>query len=139
MALSLILTGHLLATSVMVGIIWFVQLIHYPLFAEYVRSEWPRVSTRHQLLTSRLVFVPMLTEVVLSVLWVILDCHWLSLTALVLTGVTGFSTVLISVPIHQKLEAHWDDQLHRRLCRTNWIRTIAWTAHALLLTLASYL
>ncbi len=30
---AVLLTSHLLATSAMVGLIWFVQVVHYPLFA----------------------------------------------------------------------------------------------------------
>ena len=31
---TLILLGHLAATLFMVGVIWFVQVVHYPLFAK---------------------------------------------------------------------------------------------------------
>ena len=39
------------------------------------------------------------------------------------------TTVLVSAPIHGRLGAGRDLRLLARLVRTNWIRTVAWTAH----------
>jgi hypothetical protein len=42
------------------------------------------------------------------------------------------STVLWQAPAHRKLAKGFDASVHRTLVRTNWIRTAAWTALALL-------
>lgn len=42
---------HLATTLVMVGIIWFVQLIHYPLFGRVDAKEFPAYSQAHSRLT----------------------------------------------------------------------------------------
>jgi len=41
-------------------------------------------------------------------------------------------TVLASISAHTRLAAGFDAHVHARLVRTNWIRTLAWTAHAVL-------
>lgn len=41
------------------------------------------------------------------------------------------TTAFVSAPLHDRLAADFDDDAHRRLVSTNWIRTFAWTARAL--------
>ena len=43
------------------------------------------------------------------------------------------STVALSVPRHQRMLEHPTPELGRALVRTNWPRTVAWTAHAVIL------
>jgi hypothetical protein len=38
--------------------------------------------------------------------------------------------VLVSAPLHERLNAHFDPALLDRLIATNWIRTAAWTVRA---------
>ena len=51
---------------------------------------------------------------------------------LVLVVVIWLSTALFQVPQHRRLESGFDEQAHRRLVNTNWIRIIAWTARSIL-------
>ncbi|MGL6074153.1 MAG: hypothetical protein ACRC8S_08330 [Fimbriiglobus sp.] len=140
MTLSHVLTLHLMATSFMFAIVLFVHFVHYPLMADYNRERWPSISQTHQRFTSRIVFGPMLVEVLTSLAWV----GWqpgglLAWLGLILTAVTGFTTVLVSVPLHQKLEADWSDDTHRRLCRTNGLRVVGWGGHVAVLLAATTL
>jgi hypothetical protein len=43
-------------------------------------------------------------------------------------GTTG----LVQVPLHAALTEGFDPAAHRRLVRTNWIRTVAWALRAAL-------
>ena len=38
------------------------------------------------------------------------------------------STMVLQVPCHRRLETGFDAAVARRLVRTNWVRTFAWTA-----------
>jgi hypothetical protein len=38
-------------------------------------------------------------------------------------------TVVASVPAHRALGDGFDASAHARLVTTNWLRTVAWTAH----------
>lgn len=50
-----------------------------------------------------------------------------------LLGLALLSTVLVQVPLHSRLAAGHDVDAARRLISTNWVRTFAWTARAVLL------
>jgi hypothetical protein len=54
---------------------------------------------------------------------------WWGLVLLVL--IWG-STLALQVPQHRRLERGFDAAAHRRLVRTNWIRTFAWTARGII-------
>ena len=40
------------------------------------------------------------------------------------------TTVLVSAPLHERLNPHFDPATLDRLIATNWIRTVAWTVRA---------
>ena len=49
-----------------------------------------------------------------------------------LVAFTWLVTWRASIPSHQKLSVAFDTAAHRRLVRTNWLRTGAWTLRAIL-------
>ena len=51
---------------------------------------------------------------------------------LALLAVIWLSTALVQVPLHRRLQGGFDAAAHRRLVRTNWLRTAAWTLRAAL-------
>lgn len=126
------LLANAAATWFMCGVIWLVQLVHYPQFARYTREQFREAMLDHQRLTGRVVFGPMLVELVTAAaLVVIRPGSPLAWVGLALVGVWGFSTVLVQIPLHNRLaERGFDPNVHRQLVRTNWVRTGAWTARA---------
>lgn len=58
----LILALNLVSTLFMVGLIWFVQIVHYPLFKSVGESEFVEYQLQHQKLTTWVVAGPMLLE-----------------------------------------------------------------------------
>jgi hypothetical protein len=133
---QLLLTTHLAATLFMTGLIWFVQIVHYPLFSMVSRSAFPDYEVRHTALTTWIVAPPMLVELVTAVLLfgvrpVNVSTRDLTL-GLALLAVTWFSTALLQVPYHEALKRGFDAAAHRRLVSTNWVRTVAWSLRGLL-------
>jgi hypothetical protein len=57
---------------------------------------------------------------------------WLALLGLLLVVVIWVSTAYVQVPCHKALDDRLDATVVNRLVRTNWIRTLAWTARGLL-------
>ena len=117
--------AHCAATWFMVGLIWFVQVSHYPLFrladpVAYVPAHIRR--------TTLVVAPPMLLELALSVLLVWSRPGPLAWTGLALLFFVWLSTALLQVPIHRRLARGFEAAPHRRLVRTNWIRTVLWSA-----------
>lgn len=134
---SLALVLNLASTGVMIGIIWFVQVVHYPLFARVGADGYPAYQAAHGRRTTLVVAGPMLLEAGTG-LWLALapppslppGRAWLGLA---LIGVIWLSTALLQVPMHGRLERGFDAAAHRRLVLGNWVRTVAWTARGLLL------
>jgi hypothetical protein len=127
-----LLFTHAAATWFMVGVIWFVQIVHYPLFAEVSRDATAPYAYEHQRRTGWVVGPVMLVEMASAILVTLFRPAGLHLpivlAGLFLLAVVWISTFALQIPIFAKLLIGFDESLHRRLVRTNWIRTVAWTA-----------
>ena len=129
---------HLISTAFMVGVIWYVQLVHYPMFDEYEKEKFSKVHNRHQILTTFVVGPMMLLEVV-SACFIFDSALFLAqplwlVSALLLLGV-WMSTAFLQMPCHFKLEKQFSSRALKFLVRSNWLRTLAWTARLICLTL----
>lgn len=133
---------HLAATAVMAGIIWFVQVVHYPLMALVGRDGYPAYQAAHARRTTFVVMPPMLVELATGVWLALRPSPYFPASAawagLALLAVVWLSTFFLQVPEHGRLERGFDPAAHRRLVRGNWIRTAAWTLRGVLV-LASVL
>lgn len=131
-----LLAAHLGVTCAMVGLIWFVQVVHYPLFAAVGADGFAAYERAHQRRTSFVVGPCMGAEGVLALVLVARPPDGLGralpLVGLALLGVVQASTVLLQVPAHGALAAGFDARAARRLVRTNWVRTAGWTARGVL-------
>lgn len=124
-------------TVFMTGLIWFVQVVHYPLMASVGRDQFFIYSQQHQARTTWVVAGPMLAEACLAIWIVVSNPHliqkpWYFASSLLLVAIWA-STAFLQVPLHQKLGFGFDEHRIHKLVRTNWIRTIAWTTRAFLL------
>lgn len=132
-----ILVLHFAATWFLVGLIWIVQVVHYPLFARVGSAEFASYEAAHAnlitLVVGPLMLLELLTAVALLTLWPSSLPGWVAWLGLALVGLIWLTTMLVSVPLHAKLAAGFDAQTHALLVATNWIRTLAWTARGLLL------
>lgn len=57
-----VLLAHVAATLFMVGVIWFVQVVHYPLFPRVGPEKFSLYLEAHSRLTTYVVGSPMLVE-----------------------------------------------------------------------------
>lgn len=120
------------ATFFLVGLIWMVQIVHYPLFDDVGDTNYTRYQERHQNNITLIVAPVMLIELATAVLmiWIVderID-KTLVYLGLGLVVLVWLSTALIQVPCHEKLVRGFDPVAYRWLVNSNWIRTIAWTA-----------
>jgi len=119
------------ATAAMGGLIWFVQVVHYPLFAAVDRSAFEAYEQRHRWLTGFVVGPLMAVETLTALAAVLLTSgatRWWAIVGVVMLALIHASTVTIQVPLHVALSNGFDPVLHRRLVRSNWLRTVLWTA-----------
>jgi hypothetical protein len=126
-----ILLVHLAATFYMVGLIWFVQRVHYPLFGAVGADNFAAYSQSHVARTGPIVGPAMIVEGATAAILL------LATPSAIPSSLVGFgaglllviwlSTGLLQVPRHRDLIAGFDATAHRRLVTTNWIRTLAWS------------
>lgn len=117
----------------MTGVICFVQGVHYPLFRQVGKNSFFRYQKQHQKLTSYIVVGPMLAELVSAC---IAPVHW---TAVSLLALIWISTFYLQVPLHSQLLKEKSEENITRLVRSNYLRTLAWLARSLILSLAIFL
>ncbi len=116
------------------GVIWLVQLAHYPFFHRTDRDRFREHMSFHKVRVSFIVMPLMLTELGTSL--------WLSLMAddFILLHRAGLGIVILiwlvtfftSVPLHEKLSGGYDEPTVQKLVNTNWIRTLLWTLKSVL-------
>ena len=129
--MKLIFVLHVLSTLLMVGVIWMVQLVHYPLFAHVGAEQFPQYEGLHRTWISMLVMPLMLIEIGTGALLLLsapagISPLWFWAGA-VLLGVIWASTFFIQVPLHDQILKAFDVEAIQRLVRSNWIRTMAWS------------
>ena len=129
---------HYAATLFMAGVIWVVQVVHYPLFARVGAAGYAAYQAGHVRLIAYVVTPVMLLELATAVAWGAAfakrgpaGAAWVNLAGL---AVIWGSTALLQVPAHGRLAEGFDAAAHRRLLDTNWIRTIVWSLRAAGLT-----
>ena len=131
-----LLIANIVSTWYMVGLIWMVQIVHYPLFAKVGSDQFTGYQISHQSLTTLVVGPPMLIEIVTAVLLIWIRPAaipaWSIFAALGLLAIVWAATALLQVPCHEKLTDGFDATIHGRLVSSNWIRTVAWTARGVL-------
>jgi hypothetical protein len=131
---KLVLTLHAASTWAMFGLIWFVQIVHYPLFV-FARAHFTDFETQHRSLTGIVVAPLMLLELSTATLLLFPSFGvevWVRCAAFALLGAVWVSTVLLQVPMHNLLNEGYYAAAHRRLVTTNWARTVAWSLRAVL-------
>lgn len=130
----------------MTGVIWMVQLAHYPLMAHIEPESFKAYQSANLPSTTWVVMPMMMLEVVFAagqalVLFILnfdapnLALHLSSIGALI---IVWLSTFFLQVPLHQKLLSQKDEKLIRKLVATNWIRTSAWSLRSFILIFLLY-
>jgi hypothetical protein len=138
---ELLLMTNLAATWFMVGLIWFVQLVHYPQFAGIGAGEFRAAHARHTRFTTYVVGPPMLVEGVTALALLVLRpapvSAWTAWAGATLVGVIWMSTAFLQVPCHNRLASEFDKDRCGQLVKGNWVRTVAWTTRGLLMLWAA--
>ena len=112
----------------MTGLIWFVQIVHYPMLARYPAAMFPGIAREHCDRTGFVVGPLMLVEAASGGLCLLAGVgEPVFLLSLGLLALIWLSTAAVQVPLHRRLLREWDPRAAGRLSRTNWVRTVAWT------------
>ncbi len=127
----MLLLIHAGATLYMTGLIWFVQVVHYPLMARVGEGGFAEYEKHHQRLTMWVVGPPMLVELATAI-WLLIAPTagvdlWMTNAGLAMVVLLWLSTAFMQVPQHRKLEGGFDPAAHRLLVKSNWLRTVLWS------------
>lgn len=132
---TLISTIHLAVTWALFGLIWVVQLVHYPAFRFIEPTQFQEFQGMHMQSITLIVMPLMLAELGLAAIeaqrarfrgW--------PLASLGLVILIWLSTFFWQMPLHDHLLSGKDNTVIDELVAGNSLRTALWTVKALLLT-----
>jgi hypothetical protein len=138
---------QVVSTAMMTGLVWFVQLVHYPLFQTVsdLSSEeaFGQYAEKHTRQTTWVVAPLMLCEAGTGIYLLyeppkVIPMEWI----LWLTGLLILNWVLTafwSVPMHNQLVKGFHPKAHRWLMWSNTVRTLTWSVRTVLVTGMAYL
>ena len=116
----------------MTGLIWTMQILNYPLLALVDPGDVPRYEQAH----NRRFFWLVGPGVTVTAVTTALSLAWrpsgvplaVPVVAMALLAIIIADTIRHGAPSHARLAQRFDAGVHTRLVRTNWIRTVAWSA-----------
>jgi hypothetical protein len=115
----------------MVGFIWTMQILHYPLFDKVGRDPLAAYETEH---TRRFGFL-VGPGIVLVALTAVIQVATRPATTPLIGAVAEVvlliaiivSTALYQAPQHGNLSSGFDPRVYKTLVNSNWVRTVAWS------------
>jgi hypothetical protein len=133
-----VLVAHAAVTWFMVGLIWTIQSVHYPLFVRVGSPFFERYESEHTSRMARLLAIPAGLELATGLALVWTRPEGLGLIPVLIAGallaIIWVTTAVIQVPLHNRLKAGYDRSVVLRLVSSNWLRTGLWTARGALVT-----
>ena len=129
-----VVIAHLAATWFMVGLIWTIHTVHYPLFAQVGDATYVDFQAEHVERIGRLLLLPWSVEGITAAIILVIAINRRDRELLVpaIVGALAMGVVLIisgfwSAPAHSQLADGFDADVHRRLMMADLVRTLAWT------------
>ena len=120
----------------MMGLIWFIQVVHYPLHAHVGAEQFSNYQHLHMNWTTFVVGPPMLIEMVTTVFFLITPPlhvpYWMLVIGAFFLSMIWGSTIIFQVPFHSTLTKSFEVNTHKKLVMSNWIRTFFWSCRGIL-------
>jgi len=126
---------HLITTSMMVAIIWIVQILHYPTFLFIDKKQYTEFQQFHMKKISYIIIPIMIVELFsgLGILFLTQKGQILFYGSLALLVLIWMLTGLLFTKYHSELSKKYNQETILQLIRFNWIRTLLWTIRLALL------
>ena len=133
--LSLLIDIHFLSTSIMVGVIWVIQLLHYPSFHFIQKFNYPKFQQFHMSRISFIVIPAMIIEFITGILMLQFgfSSNFLFISSLFILLVIWVITLVFFTKMHQGLISGYNKLIVDRLISINWSRTLLWSIRLLVL------
>lgn len=125
---------HLSLCFVMIGVIWVIQLVHYPSFKYIDQNEFIKFERFHMNRISFIVVPIMTLELLTAIILTVFlsktnSWHFFNTIFLVFTW---FFTFFVSARLHKRLLQRYSLDLIQKLTSSNWARTTIWSIRGLL-------
>ncbi len=137
--MSFIFLFNLVLSFIALGLIWTIQLVHYPSMKYIPKDRFPEYHNFHSIRISILAIPLMFAELFTSIILLYQNLNnaiqTIFIVNLILVLLIWLSTFLIQVPLHNVLSKEKNTEKLSKLIFSNWIRTILWTARSILMIL----
>ena len=138
---NFVLLGHLIFTSIMTGVIWVIQIVHYPSF-HFIEKELYTAFQKFHMNKISIIVIPIMLAELITGMMLFLDksskSPFLIISFVILVLIWLITGVFFS-KAHNELIAGYQELVVTQLVAMNWIRTLLWTLRLLLLTYFVYL
>ena len=138
---NFVLLGHLIFTSIMTGVIWVIQIVHYPSF-HFIEKELYTAFQKFHMNKISIIVIPIMLAELITGMMLFLDTSskspFLIISFVILVLIWLITGVFFS-KAHKELMTGYQELVVNQLVVMNWIRTLLWTLRLLLLTYFVYL
>ena len=138
---NFVLLGHLIFTSIMTGVIWVIQIVHYPSF-HFIEKELYTAFQKFHMNKISIIVIPIMLAELITGMILFLDksskSPFLIISFVILVLIWLITGVFFS-KAHNELMTGYQELVVNQLVAMNWIRTLLWTLRLLLLTCFVYL
>ena len=133
MGIHILSDVHFISTSLMVGIIWVIQLLHYPAFHFIKEIDYVEFQHFHMQRISFIVVPVMILEFFSAFILAYYIQSDLLILCLGILIVIWLVTFVFFTKLHQRLLNGYDKSIVDKLVQINWSRTILWTFRLIIL------
>ena len=131
----IIILLHAIVTFLLTGLIWVIQLVHYPMFQFLDSQAYSKAMSFHQQRISIIVVPLMLFELLSGVY--LAHAQWSSLARfhsinIALIVIIWIHTFGLMVPFHKNIPIQPNHELLKKTLCHHWIRTLSWSVKSIL-------
>ena len=136
----LLLIAHLIFSSVMTGVIWVIQIVHYPSFHFIEKELYTAFQKFHMNKISIIVMPIMLAELITGIMLLFdkSSKSFFLITSLIILILIWAITGVFFSKVHSKLIFGYQELVVNQLVVMNWIRTLLWTLRLFFLLCFAY-
>lgn len=125
---------NLFSSFFLCGLIWTIQLLHYPSFHAFDKTHFIEHMAFHKMRISLIVVPMMLLELATSMGLVLFVNHHSALhsAGLIVVILIWLITFFVQVLLHNQLSSGYEKRTVTKLVNTNWLRTLLWSVKSFL-------
>ena len=126
---------HTISTSIMVGVIWVMQIVHYPIFRFVKKEEYNDFQNFHMKRISYIVVPSMIVELLsgIIVLYLNINISFQFQASMALLIIIWMLTGFVFSNIHNNLLNGFNIKTGYSLILWNWVRTTLWSIRLFLI------